>query len=68
MQLARRLPDVAAGDVVTVVADDPAAKVDIPAWCRMRRQEYLGEDRAPDGVPRFWVRRAAEPDASPSAS
>jgi len=25
-----------------VLADDPAAAVDIPAWCRMRGQEYMG--------------------------
>ena len=28
-----------------------------PAWCRMRGQEYVGEDLADDGVPRFVVRR-----------
>ncbi|MGC9667244.1 sulfurtransferase TusA family protein [Planosporangium sp. 12N6] len=40
--LARRLPEVAVGAVLRVLADDPAAAVDIPAWCRMRGQEYLG--------------------------
>jgi tRNA 2-thiouridine synthesizing protein A len=40
--LARRLPQVSVGTVLRVLADDPAAAVDIPAWCRMRDQEYLG--------------------------
>jgi tRNA 2-thiouridine synthesizing protein A len=40
--LARALPDVAVGALVRVLADDPAAAVDIPAWCRMRGQEYAG--------------------------
>lgn len=40
--LAKRLPQVAVGDVVRVLADDPAAALDIPAWCRMRGQEFLG--------------------------
>jgi tRNA 2-thiouridine synthesizing protein A len=40
--LARRMPAVALGDVVRVLADDPAAANDIPAWCRMKGQEYVG--------------------------
>ncbi|HLU44279.1 MAG TPA: sulfurtransferase TusA family protein [Natronosporangium sp.] len=40
--LARRLPEVPIGTVVRVLADDPAAANDIPAWCRMRGQEYVG--------------------------
>ena len=36
---------------------DPAAAADIPAWCRMRGHEYVGEDTAPDGVPVYTVRR-----------
>lgn len=55
--LARRLPELAPGEVLAVVADDAAARVDVPAWCRMRGQEYVGEDRAADGVPRYLVRR-----------
>lgn len=57
IQLARRIGEVAVGEVVAVVATDTAARHDVPAWCRMRSQEYLGEDAAPDGVPRFLVRR-----------
>jgi tRNA 2-thiouridine synthesizing protein A len=42
IDLARRMPSVAVGAVVRVLADDPAAANDIPAWCRMKGQEYLG--------------------------
>jgi tRNA 2-thiouridine synthesizing protein A len=45
IDLARRLPDVEVGAVVRVLADDPAAANDIPAWCRMKGQEYLGSPR-----------------------
>jgi tRNA 2-thiouridine synthesizing protein A len=45
--LARRLPAVEVGDVVRLLADDPAAAYDVPAWCRMRAQDYLGSP-APD--------------------
>ena len=57
IELARHLVDVPVGDVLAVVARDPAARVDVPAWCRMRGQEWLGEDQAADGVPRYLVRR-----------
>ena len=40
--LAKRLPQVEIGTVIRVLADDPAAAADIPAWCRMRSQEFLG--------------------------
>jgi tRNA 2-thiouridine synthesizing protein A len=57
IELARRIEEVAVGEVVAVVADDPAARHDVPAWCRMREQEYLGDDPADDGTPRYLVRR-----------
>ncbi len=57
IRLANNIGDVAVGQAVAVVADDVAARSDVPAWCRMRGQEYLGEDAAEDGVPRFVVRR-----------
>ncbi len=57
IELAKALPSVAVGDLLAVVAGDPAARHDVPAWCRMRGQEYVGEDAADDGVPRYVVRR-----------
>jgi tRNA 2-thiouridine synthesizing protein A len=53
--LARRLPELPVGAVLRVLADDPAAATDIPAWCRLRGQELLPGD-APDA---FDVRRTA---------
>lgn len=52
--LARRLPELPIGSVIRVLADDPAAANDIPAWCRLRGQDYLGSP-APDS---YHVRRA----------
>lgn len=54
--VARRLPQHPVGAVVRVLADDPAAAIDIPAWCRMRGQEFLG-GASVDGAPAFDVRR-----------
>lgn len=57
IELARHLADVAVGELLAVVAHDPAAAVDVPAWCRMKGQEYAGADVAGDGAPRYVVRR-----------
>ena len=57
IRLAAAIAGVEVGRTVAVVAEDPAARPDIAAWCRMRGQEYVGEDLADDGVPRFVVRR-----------
>lgn len=57
IELAKRIAEVEVGEVLAVVADDPAAAYDVPAWCRMRAQEYVGADQAEDGVARYLVRR-----------
>ena len=40
--LAKHIRNVGIGEKIRVLADDPAAANDIPAWCRMKEQEYLG--------------------------
>lgn len=57
IELGRHIEDVEVGQVVRVVADDIAARLDIPAWCRMRGQEYIGEDITADEIPAYDVRR-----------
>lgn len=57
IELARRIEEVAVGGLVAVVADDPAAAADVPAWCRMRGHEYVGSGDPLDGAPSFLVRR-----------
>ncbi len=57
IELGRRITEVEVGEVIAVVADDSAARHDVPAWCRMREQEYVGEEVAEDGAPRYVVRR-----------
>lgn len=57
IELAKALPEVPVGGRIAVVARDPAARYDVPAWCRMRGQAYVGEELAGDGVPRYVVER-----------
>ncbi len=57
IELARHLGDVPVGGTLAVASDDVAAATDVPAWCRMREQEFLGAENAEDGVPVYLVRR-----------
>ena len=56
IELAKAVLAAEIGDVVEVLSDDPAARVDIPAWCRMRQQEYVGEEPREMGAA-YLVRR-----------
>ncbi|NEA44415.1 cysteine desulfurase/sulfurtransferase TusA family protein, partial [Streptomyces sp. SID11385] len=44
IELAKVFPRVPVGATVTVLSDDEAAALDIPAWCEMRGQEYVGRE------------------------
>jgi tRNA 2-thiouridine synthesizing protein A len=57
IELARRIGEVEVGGVVAVIADDPAAATDVPAWCRLRGHDYVGSGDPLDGAPSFLVRR-----------
>ncbi|HEY2795513.1 MAG TPA: sulfurtransferase TusA family protein [Micromonosporaceae bacterium] len=50
--LARAIGSVEIGEVIRVLADDPAAENDIAAWCRMR-----GHSLVSSSPPEFEVRR-----------
>ncbi|MCF3965437.1 sulfurtransferase TusA family protein, partial [Streptomyces fuscigenes] len=56
IELAKVFGRVPVGGIVAVLSDDEAARLDIPAWCGMRGQEYVGERPADRGVA-YLVRR-----------
>ncbi|MFC4030283.1 cysteine desulfurase/sulfurtransferase TusA family protein [Streptomyces polygonati] len=56
IELAKVIGDVPVGGLITVLSDDEAARLDIPAWCAMRDQEYAGERPAERGTA-YLVRR-----------
>ncbi|MFE5915905.1 cysteine desulfurase/sulfurtransferase TusA family protein [Streptomyces sp. NPDC056468] len=56
IELAKVIGEVPVGGTVRVLADDEAARLDIPAWCEMRGQEYVGEEPAERGTA-YTVRR-----------
>ncbi|MEV7276605.1 aminotransferase class V-fold PLP-dependent enzyme [Streptomyces sp. NPDC093111] len=59
IELAKMFGSVPVGGTVTVLSDDEAARLDIPAWCEMRGQEYVGEEPSPKGGAAYVVRRVS---------
>ncbi|MFI2199578.1 cysteine desulfurase/sulfurtransferase TusA family protein [Streptomyces sp. NPDC020192] len=58
IELAKVFGQVPVGGTVRVLSDDEAARLDIPAWCEMRGQEYVGEEPAQRGTA-YVVRRVS---------
>ncbi|GAA3736279.1 sulfurtransferase TusA family protein [Salinactinospora qingdaonensis] len=56
IMLAGRIREVPIGSVIAVTADDPAARSDIPSWCRMKMQEFVAEVPLSQGSA-FHIRR-----------
>jgi cysteine desulfurase len=42
IRLAEAVEDAQTGALFEVLSDDEGAKIDIPVWCRMKHQEFLG--------------------------
>ncbi len=57
IELAQAVEQLDPGEQVVLLATDPAARVDVPVWCRMKRQRLLEVDES-TGVYRFVIERA----------
>jgi tRNA 2-thiouridine synthesizing protein A len=57
IMLADRIREVPIGQTIEVLADDPAARTDLPAWCTLKSQEFVGSSDLPVGWS-FVIRRA----------
>jgi tRNA 2-thiouridine synthesizing protein A len=57
IMLAERIREVAIGETIAVLADDPAAKSDLPAWCMLKSQEFVETRELASGWA-FLVRRS----------
>ncbi|KUL39187.1 cysteine desulfurase [Streptomyces regalis] len=58
IELAKVIGSVPVGGMIRVLSDDEAARLDIPAWCEMRGQEYVGEEPADQGTA-YLIRRTS---------
>ncbi|WP_433381096.1 sulfurtransferase TusA family protein [Streptosporangium sp. CA-115845] len=58
MELRRHVSAIAPGDVVHLIAHDPAAPLDLAAWCHLTGHTYLGP--VPGDQPTYAVRVEAD--------
>lgn len=57
LELAKAMAAAELGDVVALTATDPAARVDVPVWCRLQRHRLRAIAELESGW-RFEVERA----------
>ncbi len=44
--LAKRISEIAIGETLILLANDPAAEFDVPAWCRMTRHTLISSENS----------------------
>ncbi|MEU7987876.1 sulfurtransferase TusA family protein [Streptosporangium canum] len=57
IMLAEQINQVPRNGIVSVLADDPAAFTDIPAWCRLKSHHHVASYELPGGGWAIHVRR-----------
>ena len=57
MMLHNKIRDIALGEVLEILATDPATTRDIPKFCNFLGHELI-EQREAGGEYRYWVRKA----------
>ncbi|HXP18863.1 MAG TPA: sulfurtransferase TusA family protein [Streptosporangiaceae bacterium] len=58
IMLAERIGEVPTGQIIEVLADDPATTTDVPAWCGLKSHEFVRAIGLPgDSGWAFLVRR-----------
>ncbi|WP_405152096.1 sulfurtransferase TusA family protein [Sphaerisporangium sp. NBC_01403] len=57
IMLAERINEVPLNATVAVLADDPAAFTDVPAWCRLKSHHHVATYELPGGGWAIHVRR-----------
>jgi tRNA 2-thiouridine synthesizing protein A len=56
IKTAERVRTLAPGQVLEVLSDDRVILIDMPAWCKSTRNEYLGSRRV-DGEYHLYLRK-----------
>jgi tRNA 2-thiouridine synthesizing protein A len=56
IQTARKIKEMKVGEVLEIVSTDSGIKDDMPAWCRMSGQEFLGAEEDGELI-RVYVRK-----------
>lgn len=62
IKLAGAAQNAEPGTVVRLQTDDPAARIDVPAWCRMRRHELVQQHDDPASTESAFEVRVRRPN------
>lgn len=57
LKLRKRLQALPGGARLEMIADDPAARIDVPHFCNEQGHRLVTEEDAPDGAIRFVVEK-----------
>ncbi|AAL64310.1 sulfurtransferase TusA family protein [Pyrobaculum aerophilum] len=57
METAKAITQIEIGDVLEVLATDPAADPDIKAWAKRMGHEVISSEKLPDGTLKIVVKR-----------
>lgn len=57
IETANKVKEMNVGETLTVIADDPGIESDMPHWCEMTGNEYLGMTMSGDEI-RIFLRKA----------
>jgi TusA-related sulfurtransferase len=56
IETSKRLKELKVGQVLEVISTDPGIKEDMPAWCRLTGQEFLGLEEEGEII-RVYIRK-----------
>jgi len=56
--MAKKMREMKAGQILEIQADDEGAHADIPAWCELTGNPFLGEEKAGDYF-KYYVKKGA---------
>lgn len=56
IQTAKKIKEMKTGEVLEVVSTDPGVKADLPAWCKMTGQGFLGLEEEGE-IFRVYIRK-----------
>lgn len=57
LRLRKRMAALSTGQTVRLLANDPAAYVDVPHFCQEAGHDFMGADERADGVVAYNVRK-----------
>jgi tRNA 2-thiouridine synthesizing protein A len=54
-----KMKEMKIGDTLTVISDDAGIESDMPNWCKMTGNEFLGHS-VEDGIHQVFIRKTSE--------